>query len=99
LVDDTEFTVAIAVVPAAVAAGMRAEEEAGEKDDGDDEDDARHDAHPGGRCGEPAVASRLGRCGRRRFGGGHWAGRRFRRRRCFAHEPEHASDGDVPVMN
>ena len=100
LVDDAEF--AVAVMPAAVAAGVRTEEEAGEEDDGDDEDDARDDADPGGHCGEAAVASRLGDYYRRlggRFSGNHWTGRRFRRRRCFAHEFEDASDGDVSVMN
>ena len=53
LVDDAEF--AVAVMPAAVAAGVRTEEEAGEEDDGDDEDDARDDADPGGHEIEAAA--------------------------------------------
>ena len=81
---------------------MRAEEEAGEEDDGDDEDEARHNPDPGGNRGEPAVASRLGDysggLGRRRRGGGHRAGRRFRGR-WFAHVSEDASDADASVMN
>jgi hypothetical protein len=62
VVHHREAAMATAVVPpATVATGMRAEDEAGEEDDGDDEDDTRHDADPGSRRVEPAVASRLGR--------------------------------------
>jgi hypothetical protein len=79
-VEDRDFTVT--VVPTAVsAAGMRAEDEAGEEDEGDDEDDARHDPDPGYRRGEPTVASRLDmggrRCGGRLGGGANGTGRRF----------------------
>jgi hypothetical protein len=97
-----EAVIAIAVAPAAVmATGMRAEDEAGEEDNGDDEDDTCHDAHPGGHRGEAAVAWRLdgGGCCGRGFGGGHWAGRGFGGRRCFTHETDDASGGDVPALN
>ena len=75
-----------------------------EEDDGDNEDDTRNDADPGGYRGEPTSALRLGiggrRCGgRRRVGGDHGAGRRFGRRRCFAHEFEDAFDGYALVLN
>jgi hypothetical protein len=96
----------VAIAPAAVTAvttGMRTEDEAAEEDDRDDEDDACDDADPGGDCGESAVASRLGHDGRWCFGwrrgGGHPTGRRFRRRRCFAHDFEDASHVDVSVLN
>src|ERR1700730_8653643 len=60
------------VVLPTVAAGMRSEDEAGEEDDGDDKDHACHDADPSGHRGDPAMAVRLGRygrrCGRRRCG-------------------------------
>ncbi|GAC1637791.1 MAG: hypothetical protein NVS4B6_07350 [Mycobacterium sp.] len=88
------------MAPALVAAaGAHAEEEAGEEDDGNDEDHAGHDADPGGNGGQPGVATWLysiyiGWCG-----GGNGAGRRFRGRGCFAHEPEDASAGDVSVLN
>jgi hypothetical protein len=91
------------VVLPTVAAGMRSEDEAGEEDDGDDKDHACHDADPSGHRGDPAMAVRLGgygrRCGRRRCGGGYGASRRFGGRRCFTHEPEHASGTDAPVLN
>jgi uncharacterized low-complexity protein len=92
---------AMVVAAAVVATGMRAEEEAGEEDRSDDEDHACDDANPGSHRGKAAVAvplNRDGRCGRG-FCGGHGAGCGFRRRRCFAHDSEHASDVDVPVMN
>jgi hypothetical protein len=102
-VDDPEFAIATAMMPTAVPAGMRAEEEAGEEDDGDDEDDARNDADPSSHRGESAVAWRL-RIHRWRgigrwCGGRHRAGCRFRGRRCFAHESEDASGVDAPVLN
>jgi hypothetical protein len=91
------------VVPSTVAAGMRSEDEAGEEDDGDDKDHACHDADPSGHRGDPAMAVRLGRygrrCGRRRCGGGYGASRRFGGRRCFTHEPEHASGTGAPDLN
>ena len=57
--DYREVAIAIAVAPAAMAAGMRAEEEAGEEDRADDEDHPGDDADPGCHRGEAAVP-----CGR-----------------------------------
>jgi hypothetical protein len=86
---------------AAVAAGMRAEDEAGEEDRTDNEDDTGHDADPGSHRGEPAVAARLCDYGsdRRGFGGGHRTGCRFGGRRCFTHETDDAAGVDVPALN
>jgi hypothetical protein len=88
------------VVTSAVATGMRAKEEAGEEDRSDDEDHPGDDAYPGSHRGQAAVAvplNRDGRCGRG-FGRGYGASCGFGRRRCFAHELEHASPSDVSVM-